>query len=73
MKFLIFISIIKEINFRPHIQLGYIIQLDQIYKIKISIFIADKLTVILLKNHLLVIVRILKEIIETYWINEYCP
>jgi len=53
-------------NFRPHMQLGYIIQLDQIYKIKISIFIADKLTVILLKNHLLVIVSILKEIIVIY-------
>ena len=53
-------------NFRPHMQLGGIIQLDHIYKIKISIFIADKLTVILLKNHLLVIVSILKEIIVIY-------
>ncbi|CCL36497.1 hypothetical protein REL07_010160 [Clostridioides difficile] len=56
----------KEMNFRPHMQLGYIIQLDQIYRIKISIFIADKLPVILLKNHLLVIVSILKEIIVIY-------
>ncbi|HBF0728050.1 TPA: hypothetical protein KNO10_001170 [Clostridioides difficile] len=56
----------KEMNFRPHMQLGCIIQLDQIYRIKISIFIADKLTVILLKNHLLVIVSILKEIIVIY-------
>ncbi|CCL10036.1 hypothetical protein BN191_420022 [Clostridioides difficile T61] len=53
-------------NFRPHMQLGCIIQLEHIYKIKISIFIADKLTVILLKNHLLVIVSILKEIIVIY-------
>ncbi|MCW0825799.1 hypothetical protein OKS01_16115 [Clostridioides difficile] len=56
----------KDIDFRPHMQLGYIIKLDQIYKIKISIFIADKLTVILLKNHLFVVVSIAKEIIETY-------
>ena len=56
----------KEMTFRPHMQLGYIIQLDQIYRIKISIFIADKLPVILLKNHLLVIVSILKEIIVIY-------
>ncbi|MBT2158899.1 hypothetical protein KK423_13735 [Clostridioides difficile] len=66
MKFLIFHINAKEMNFRPHMQLGCIIQLDHIYKIKISIFIADKLTVILLKNHLLVIVSILKEIIVIY-------